>query len=133
LVYFINYFSLRWTIEVFFKECKQYLKIENCKSSNFDAHITDITISMLQYIMLIYSKRINYMRSFGDLFKDVSKDLIELDIVTKMLIVLRKLIEVFSQITGIDLLILQKNMFENEDFLNILNTLIPKNKLEKVV
>ncbi len=127
----IEVYQIRWTIEVFFKECKQYLNIENCKSSNFDAQIADITISMIQYIMLIYYKRINYMKSFGELFKDVSKELVEIDIVTKMLIILRKLIEILSEVACVDLMILQNEIFRNNKFWVTFEPLITQNNLEK--
>jgi len=49
-------YQIRWSIEVFFKECKQYLNLGKCKSSCFDAQIADTTIIMLQHIMLSYTQ-----------------------------------------------------------------------------
>ena len=35
----MKYYQIRWSIEVFFKECKQDLNINKCQSTDFDAHI----------------------------------------------------------------------------------------------
>jgi len=53
-------YQIRWSIETFFKESKQYLGLSDCSSNTFDAQIADITISMMQHLMLSYFKRINY-------------------------------------------------------------------------
>ena len=42
-------YATRWTIEVFFKECKQYLQLCKCESRDFDAQISATTLCMLQY------------------------------------------------------------------------------------
>jgi len=70
-------YQLRWSIEVFFKECKQYLNLGGSLSSDFDAQIADTTLSMIQYIMLTFFKRMNHQQSFGEIFKDISDEMIE--------------------------------------------------------
>jgi len=70
-------YQLRWSIEVFFKECKQYLNLGGSLSSDFDAQIADATLSMIQYIMLAFFKRMNYQQSFGEIFKNISDEMIE--------------------------------------------------------
>ena len=45
-------YATRWTIEVFFKECKQLLRLGKCESRHFDAQIAATTLCMLQYNML---------------------------------------------------------------------------------
>lgn len=42
-------YSIRWSIEVFFKEAKQHLQLGKSQSRDFDAQITDIIVSMIQY------------------------------------------------------------------------------------
>jgi IS4 transposase len=32
----MRYYQIRWSIEVFFKDCKQNLGLNNCQSSDFD-------------------------------------------------------------------------------------------------
>ena len=62
-------YQTRWTIEVFFKESKQYLGLGKCQSVDFDAQIAATTISFIQYIMLSLHKRYNVYESIGGLFK----------------------------------------------------------------
>jgi len=52
-------YSIRWSIEVFFKEAKQHLGLCNCQSRDFDAQIANVTISCILYIFLAYYRRIN--------------------------------------------------------------------------
>ena len=62
-------YQIRWTIEVFFKEAKQYLGLGKCQSVDFDTQIAATTISFIQYIMLSLHKRYNAYESIGGLFK----------------------------------------------------------------
>ena len=70
-------YQIRWTIEVFFKESKQYLNLGGCQSNDFDAQIADITISMIQYIMLTVKKRFGDYESKGELFRELEEKVIE--------------------------------------------------------
>ena len=40
-------YATRWTIEVFFKECKQLLRLGKCESRHFEAQIAATTLCML--------------------------------------------------------------------------------------
>ena len=70
-------YQTRWTIEVFFKESKQYLNMGRCQSNDFDAQIADITIGMIQYIMLTVKKRFGDYESKGTLFRELEEKVIE--------------------------------------------------------
>jgi hypothetical protein len=70
-------YQIRWTIEVFFKESKQYLNLGGCQSNDFDAQIADITIAMIQYIMLTVKKRFGDYESKGQLFRELEEKVIE--------------------------------------------------------
>jgi hypothetical protein len=118
-------YQIRWSIEVFFKECKQYLNLGGCESSNFDAQIADTTISMIQHIMLTYYKRITYQQSLGGLFVNLQKDLIELDLVTKILELVQELIKCLCDISGIDYMEVQKDLIQNESVLRTFSRLLP--------
>ncbi len=73
----IEIYSVRWTIEVFFKETKQYLKLGTCQSRDFDAQITHVTSCYLLYILLSYFHRVNAYESLDGLFAAIKDDLIE--------------------------------------------------------
>mgnify|MGYP000220400293 CR=1 FL=1 len=62
-------YQIRWTIEVFFKESKQYLGLGKCQSIDFDGQIAATTISCIQYIMLALHKRHNMYESIGGVFE----------------------------------------------------------------
>jgi len=124
-------YQIRWSIEVFFKESKQYLNLGNCKSSIFDAQVADITVSMMQFILLSYFKRINYMQSTGELFKNLSKELIEIDLVSRLLAIFWELVAFLCEIAGFDYMIFQEEALKNEAILNKMINLLPDNNLEK--
>lgn len=124
-------YQIRWSIEVFYKECKQYLNLGQCKSSNFDAQIADTTITMIQHIMLKYCKRVNYQMSIGGLFKGLSDELIELSLVNKLLALFWELVRVFSTSSGCDFLTIQREMMQNPEIYNSFVKLIPDKVFKK--
>ncbi len=124
-------YQIRWSIEVFFKDAKQHLKIGSCQSNCFDAQIADITISMLQYIMLIYFKRVNYQQSFGELFAKISSELVEIDLLTGLLEILKELIQLLCEVAGIDFIDFQKEVMKNEKILTKFIALFPKKWIDK--
>ncbi len=127
----IEFYQIRWSIEVFFKDAKQHLKLGSCQSNCFDAQIADITISMLQYIMLIYFKRINYQQSFGELFAKISSELVEIDLLTGLLEILKELIELLCQVAGIDFIEFQKNAMQDDKILTKFIDLFPEKQLSE--
>ena len=71
-------YSIRWSIEVLFKEAKQHLNLGKCQSRDFDAQIADATIAMIQYTLLSLSKRFNAYETTGELFEASQADMLEL-------------------------------------------------------
>ena len=124
-------YQIRWTIEVFFKECKQYLNLGKCKSSCFDAQIADTTVTMLQHIMLSYYKRINRQQTFSGLFEAISKEMVELDLVSRMIGLIWELIEVLCSIAGFDFIEMQEQLFENDQTMAIFSRMLPERVLNK--
>lgn len=127
----MNVYQIRWSIEVFFKECKQYLNLGKCKSSCFDAQVADTTISMIQHIMLTYCKRINCQQSFGGLFKELSKEMVELDLVTRIIKIVWALIEIICEMSGIDFIDLQDGIMKNDKSTALFMKMIPERVLDK--
>ena len=124
-------YQIRWTIEVFFKECKQYLNLGKSQSSCFDGQIADTTVSMLQHIMLSYYKRINCQQSFGGLFKDISNEMVEQDLVSRMKDIIWELIEVICSIGGIDFIELQEQLMKDDKAATIFMKMLPERVLDK--
>jgi hypothetical protein len=122
-------YQIRWSIEVFYKECKQYLNLGQCKSSNFDAQIADTTISLIQHTMLSYCKRINYQTSFGGLFKDFYEERMEHNLLSKLLVLFWELIELIGASAGFDFMTIQQDMMQNQEILTRFSKLIPEKVL----
>jgi len=74
----IEIYQVRWTIEVFFKETKQYLGLGKTQSNDFDAHIADITLIMVTHMALSLQKRFANYETMGALFHENQKQLLEL-------------------------------------------------------
>lgn len=88
-------YQVRWTIEVFFKESKQYLNLRGCQSKNFDAQIADTTISMVQYILLTLRKRFGHYETRGEIFRATGEEMLEQRLhlrLWELLIVIMKII-----------------------------------------
>jgi hypothetical protein len=114
----IEVYSIRWSIEVFFKEAKQLFGLGKCQSTNFDVQVAQITIIMTQYLLTSIRYRMEAYETIGGLFKDLKQDYIEnklnvriLEVVNLILIVLEKLVE------SIDIELITAKIIENiEDY-----------------
>ena len=73
----IEVYSIRWSIEVFFKEAKQLFRLGKCQSTNFDVQVAQITIIMTQYLLTSVRCRMEAYETIGGLFKDLKQDYIE--------------------------------------------------------
>jgi len=99
----VEIYQIRWSIEVFFKDSKQYLNLGKCQSTNFDAQIATITLCCMNYTSLALIKRVDDYESIGLIFMHL-KDLIVKDHIVKKIwkIIITIYVECLSQI-GVDL------------------------------
>ena len=84
LLSMLETYSVRWSIEVFFKETKQHLKLGACQSRDFDAHIAHITTCYILYTLLAYFRRVNAYESLDGLFAEIKDDLIEKNVAERL-------------------------------------------------
>jgi len=84
LLSMLEIYSIRWTIEVFFKETKQQLKLGGCQSRDFDAQIAHITTCYLLYTLLAYFRRVNDYESLDGLFAEIKDELIEKNVAERL-------------------------------------------------
>ena len=84
LLSMLEIYSIRWTIEVFFKETKQHLKLGTCQSRDFDAQIAHITTCYLLYTLLSYFRRVNDYESLDGLFAEIRDELIEKNVAERL-------------------------------------------------
>lgn len=72
----IEIYQTRWTIEVFFKEAKQLLGLGRCQSNDFDAHMADTSLTLIQYMLLSLRFRYDKYETKGKLFEQVQSQII---------------------------------------------------------
>ena len=115
-------YATRWTIEVFFKECKQYLRLGKCESIDFDAQIAATTLCMMQYNLFSAVKRFESYESFGALFRAAKSETLELNVKERILLIIKEILNVLANYFEIGIeWILQHIISENEQLTNILN------------
>jgi hypothetical protein len=115
-------YSTRWSIEVFFKECKQNLGLGKCQSQDFDAQIAATTLCMLQYYMHSIAKRFTDYETLGELFRATQKDSLQLCISEKIWVIIIELVSHLSEILNLDSETLMENILsENEQLTKYLN------------
>lgn len=128
----IEIYQIRWTIEVFFKESKQLLGLGKCQSNDFDAQIADITITMIQHILLTLKYRFETYESKGALFDQVKEDIIQYRLderIWGLFVELIKVLEVlFDELDEIELL---GRVMRDERALQLISKLIPDAQIQK--
>ena len=116
----LEIYSIRWTIEVFFKDAKQNLELGKSQSVDLDAQIASCTLSCLNYIALAVQKRINNYETIGHMFRGLKCQFIQQNLVQRIWNILHKLLaSIFNQI-GIDINTFMKNIISNNGFIDIL-------------
>jgi len=115
-------YSIRWTIEVFFKECKQHLGLGKCQSNDFDAQIADTTITLMRYILLNLMKRFSSYETLGEAFSNTQIFMLELNLS-------QKIWNVFVQLMPF-IMWLAWSWLQWNDFSIFSNTRIPRNNFQ---
>jgi len=92
----VEIYQMCWSIEVFFKECKQMLGLGKSQSNDFDAQIADTTIVMVQYIFLALRNRIDKYESLGKLFENTKADIIEYRLQERLIALLIAILDVVA-------------------------------------
>jgi hypothetical protein len=115
-------YSTRWSVEVFFKECKQYLGLGKCQAQDFDAQIASTTLCMMQYNLLSVVKRFSDYETLGALFRASQKDTLKLTISEQIWLIIKELVAKLSEIFDMDTeLLMEKLLSENENVAKYLN------------
>jgi len=112
----MDIYKIRWSIEVFFKECKQYLMLGKCQSTNFDAQIASLTITMITHTVLTLEKRFNSYQTMGVLFRETQKDLLEQTLWERLNIVIVEIIKLLMDLCEIDIDEIMERIFSNENY-----------------
>jgi len=70
-------YQIRWSIEVLYKECKQYLRLGKSQNTDFCGQIADATLTMITYTILSLYKRFESYETLGALFRHTQKEMLE--------------------------------------------------------
>ena len=92
----IKIYNIRWSIEVFFKEAKQLLGLGKSQSTNFDVQVAQMTITMIQYLLISLKYRVEAYETINGLFKDVKQDYIEHKLNERIMLVIIQILTVLE-------------------------------------
>ncbi len=99
----IEIYQIRWTIEVLFKECKQYLNLGNAQNTNFNGQIADTALALTTYTILSLGKRFGSYETIGSLFRANKQDMLERTICERIMEVILTLIMQLLEFMAIDI------------------------------
>jgi len=111
----IEIYTTRWSVEVFFKEGKQYLRLGRSQSRDFDGQIADITISMIQYTILSLQKRFLSYETIGGIFKNIQDKMLEYTLAERLWQLFVMLQEKLAQILDIDVCELISKLLSSDE------------------
>lgn len=130
-------YKQRWSIEVFFKDCKQNLGLNECQSKDFDAHIATISIVFMNYIVLALKKRFEDYETLGLLFRDFKDMILKQTIIQRIWDVLTQLFDSVFALMGVDWIMFISTLINKQDeilqnFDNALTSLYYTRKKENI-
>ena len=111
----LELYQIRWTIEVLFRECKQYLSLGQCQNTDFDGQIADTTLVMITHVILTLNKRFEDYETMGALFRDIQQDLLELTLYERIIQIMAKVVIALAEMFGIDINEGMERMVKNEN------------------
>ena len=125
-------YQIRWGIEVIFKECKQYLNLGKCQSTNFNNQIADCTVCFITHTILTLGKRFSDYETIGGLFRDCQQNIVASTLWDRTIELFKNLLKVLAEASGIDLLpalMWLVNTDQNNIELNLLRNLLCDNDI----
>jgi hypothetical protein len=99
----LELYQIRWTIEVLFKECKQYLRLGACQNTDFDGQIADTTLVFVTYTILTLQRRFEAYETMGELYRESQQHLLELTLWERILKVFLKMLRQLMELLSIDI------------------------------
>ena len=110
----LNYYSRRWAIECYFRDCKQLLGLSKNQSETFDALVAWASIVMIRYLILVYilSKR-QLAGPIGPLFQELAREHLQLALVQSLWNRIRQILMLSNQLFS--------SNFDSEEFFYLLD------------
>jgi hypothetical protein len=120
-------YQIRWSIEVLFKETKQYLRLGKAQNTCFCGQVADITLTFITYIILALQKRFQSYETMGDLFRETQSRLVEATVYERILLIFVKIVGQLLEIFSIDVTEFMEKIIANDEnsekILNILSAI----------
>lgn len=130
----IEIYQIRWTIEVFFKEAKQLFGLGNCQSQDFDAQIADITMTLIQHMILTLQYRFDNYETKGKLFENIKENILETRLSERLWGLFIELLQIIESLfDGVDESEVIKKIISNDDANRRFMKIIYPNSQEKIV
>jgi hypothetical protein len=95
-------YQIRWSIEVMFKECKQYLRLGKAQNTDFYGQIADVSLTLITYLILTLQKRFQSYETMGEIFRHTQTEMLERTLCERILDVFVKIVELLLEILSID-------------------------------
>lgn len=94
-------YSRRWSIEVVFKDCKTNLGFGKCQSTCFASQIAAAALCCIQYNILSMAKRFSDYETIGGLFRDISRETVQLSVAQQIWGILQELVTAIARVFGL--------------------------------
>lgn len=95
-------YQIRWSIEVMYKECKQYLRLGKAQNTDFYGQIADATLTLITYTILTLYKRFEAYETLGALFRNTQQEILEKTLCERIAIVVIKIVADLLEIFSLD-------------------------------
>jgi hypothetical protein len=99
----VKVYSMRWSIEVFFKESKGLLGLGKSQTRNFASQIAEMAVTALQFNILSTAKRFADYETLGGLFKNIKSDTVKLTVTERIWELVTKILCKISDLYDINL------------------------------
>lgn len=80
----LTIYSMRWAIEVYFKEAKQYLGFLKEQSNHYAAYIASIHLTAMRFCMLVTAKMLHKANGVSDIRKQLTANVSSIDYATRL-------------------------------------------------
>jgi hypothetical protein len=117
----MEYYQIRWTIEVFFREAKQDLRLGKCQSNDFDALIATTSLTFMHYMVLALGKRFESYETMGELFRAFKDNLLEQTLIQRIWALLKGIYFNLLMALGVDWEVFIKQVITNPELKNLLH------------
>lgn len=88
----LELYAMRWAIEVYFKEAKQYLGFLKEQSNHYAAYVASIHLTAMRFCMLVIAKSWHPSSGIADMRKQLEANATAIDYATRLWLVFRAVI-----------------------------------------